>query len=685
MKTFQTILFSVLTGLIFTLSAQQQLNHIKTESGVKFSQLDVMGNSISVNQTTGKTELLSQLDFTLFPGFPVTQLGSTIEGSIFCNMDSDSEFEIVVCIGQATYAFNLDGSLVPGWPKSISQVPSGAPAFGDIDGDGEGEIVTGSYFGSSAGYVYAYEKDGSSVTGFPVNSGYVTRSATLADLNNDGAMEIIVSKRTYPTGQVAVYKGDGTMFSGWPQDISSVPAASAAVGDITGDNVPEIIFEAYNSLYVWDAGGNLLPGFPYNLPADNVTSYSSPVLADLNNDNINEIVFGIHQLSGALGGAIYVLNNDGTLFSGWPKYTAYWVYAPPSVGYIDGDNQPDIAVGDQVLSGSPVDRIYAWDKNGNLLPGFPVLNQNAINAQIILTDIDGDDLTELVFDDNTTAANGDGYYHALNHDGTPVPGWPLITHGTTFFQTPCITDINNDGVLDMIGGGTTGFGSGATTDIYLWNTQLDYTVPEIQMPMFQYNTMHDGVFENPTVVPVELTSFTASVIDNSVILNWTTASEINNLGFEIQRSIDNKDYVTIGFVEGAGTTTGQNKYTFVDKDLTPLKYYYRLKQVDYNGTFDYSPILEAAVVGVLEFSLSQNYPNPFNPSTVIIYQLPVSAIVTLKVYDLLGREVASLVDEYKPAGKYEVDFDGSQLPSGIYFYTLTSGNFTATKKLLLLK
>ena len=684
MKNFYRLFILIFWGVTSISIAQSQTSFLQTESGIHYSQADVMGRSLSINSGTGQTEISSGLNFTLFPGFPVTQAGNSYEGAIFCNMDTDPDLEIVVCIGQATYAFNLDGSLVTGWPQTIPQVPSGAPAFGDIDGDGEGEIVIGSYYGSSAGYVYAYEKNGSPVTGFPVNSGYVTRSATLADLNNDGSMEIIVSKRTYPTGQVAIYKGDGTMYPGWPQDIGTVPAASAAVGDITGDNVPEIIFEAYSSLYVWDAGGNLLSGFPFDLPTDVVTSYSSPTLADLDDDNINEILFGVHELSGANGGRVYCLNSDGSSVSGWPVYTTNWVYAPPSVGYINGDNQLDVAVGDQVLSGTPVDKVYAWDKDGNLLTGFPVTLQNAINAQIIFADIDDDNSTELIFDDNTTAVNGDGYYHAVNDDGSVVAGWPLITTGTTLFQTPCITDINRDGIMDMIGGGTTGFGSSASTDIYLWNTQLPYTISEIQVPMFQYNTMHNGVYTDPSLVPVELTSFSADVTGNNVNLIWATASEVNNHGFEIQRSIDKNEFITIGFVKGAGTSTEENHYSYIDKNLSGSKYFYKLKQVDFDGTYSFSDVVEVELKN-FDFHLAQNYPNPFNPVTSIQYVVSSRQFVSLKIYDVLGREAATLVEEFKPAGRYEVQFDASNLPSGVYLYALTAGDFSATKKLTLMK
>jgi hypothetical protein len=463
-----------------------------------------------------------------------------------------------------------------------------------------------------------------------------------------------------------------------------VPAASAAVGDITGDNYPEIIFEAYNSLYAWDAAGNLVSGFPYNLPTDVVTSYSSPILVDLDNDNLREIVFGVHETGGTLNGGIYVLKNDGTLFPGWPKSTTYWVYAPPSVGDINGDNQLDIAVGDQVLSGTPVDKVYAWDKNGNLLTGFPVSNLNAVNAQIILTDIDNDSMIELVYDDNTSSATNEGYYHALNNDGTPVSGWPLITNGTTFFQTPCITDIDYDGFMDMAGGGTVGLGSSATTNIYLWNSQLTYQANNIIIPMFQYNTMHDGVFDNPTYVPVELTSFTAKARTNDVLLSWSTATEINNRGFEIEKAVDG-DFYVIGFLPGMGTTSEPQSYTFIDKNVASGQYSYRLKQIDFNGSFEYSNILLVNVDLVGSFSLSQNYPNPFNPITTIKYSIITTEFVTLKVYNLFGEEVTTLVNEQKQAGNYSVKLDGSGLASGIYIYKITAGNFAGTKKLTLIK
>lgn len=188
-----------------------------------------------------------------------------------------------------------------------------------------------------------------------------------------------------------------------------------------------------------------------------------------------------------------------------------------------------------------------------------------------------------------------------------------------------------------------------------------------------------------TAVPVELTSFTASVVGKNVSLNWSTATEINNYGFEVQRKTSNADFVTIAFVEGKGTTQNPQSYSYTDKNLEYGKYSYRLKQVDLNGNFSYSDIVEVDARIPNKFGLNQNYPNPFNPSTTISYEIAKETNVSLKVYDAIGNEIATLVNETKAPGTYEVIFDGSNLTNGVYFYKIDAGSFTATKKLILMK
>ena len=198
------------------------------------------------------------------------------------------------------------------------------------------------------------------------------------------------------------------------------------------------------------------------------------------------------------------------------------------------------------------------------------------------------------------------------------------------------------------------------------------------------------------VIPVELVSFTSSIINNTVGLNWITATELNNSGFEIQRSLSptpslnegalgNSDWQKIGFVNGNGTSTEVHSYSFIDANPVTGISYYRLKQIDFDGTFDYSNIVEVVYGAVAEFALEQNYPNPFNPTTKINYSIKEKGNVELKIFDLLGSEIATLVNEEKTPGNYEVFFDASNLSSGVYLYTIKAGSFVQTRKMLLMK
>jgi hypothetical protein len=516
-------------------------------------------------------------------------------------MDSDTQLEIVINVGYTVQVLKTNGSSISGWPKTLSYPGEGAPAFGDIDGDGQGEIVVTGHGLTSDGYIYAFKKNGTTCSGFPINHGYSSRTPVLADIDFDGKMEIIVNKRLYPLGEEWIYRGTGVVYPGWPKPLNHVPASSAAVGDINNDGFPEIIAESYNSLYAWTRNGDSIPGFPFTMPNGDVNSYSSPVLADVDGDNNREIIFGTHVLGG--GGYVYVLKNNGTILPGWPKYANYWIYGPPAVGFINGDNILDIAVGDQVMSMTPVDRVYAWNKNGTSLTGFPIVNLNAVNTQIVIADIDNDNYNEIIFDDNTqTTSDTSGQYFAYNHNGTLCAGWPLRLKGTSFFTTPALLDINRDNILEMVGAGMTGSGSSTFENVYLWSMGVPYNPAKITIPMWQYNTRHNGVYGD-----ISLT-------------------EITNIHTEIPNN----------------------------------------------------------------FTLYQNYPNPFNPTTKIKFIIPTlykggQGGVSLKIYNVLGSEIITLVNEQLSPGTYEVTFDGSNFSSGIYFYQLKAGEFFQSKKLILLK
>ncbi len=183
-------------------------------------------------------------------------------------------------------------------------------------------------------------------------------------------------------------------------------------------------------------------------------------------------------------------------------------------------------------------------------------------------------------------------------------------------------------------------------------------------------------------------SFAAIVERNSVTLNWQTATEINNYGFEIQRAAVGTKFTVwnvVGFVEGAGNSNSPKAYSFTDYVNASGKYSYRLKQIDLDGSYKYSQTIEVELNAPVKFELAQNYPNPFNPTTTINYSIAKEQVVTLKVYDMLGREVAELVNAKQAPGNYKVNFNASGLTSGVYFYKLQSGDFVNVKKMTLMK
>ncbi len=203
----------------------------------------------------------------------------------------------------------------------------------------------------------------------------------------------------------------------------------------------------------------------------------------------------------------------------------------------------------------------------------------------------------------------------------------------------------------------------------------------------QFAAQGNGFYklDSPFFIPVELTSFNATITDGSVTLNWSTATELNNLGFDIEQSFDNNIFNKIDFVSGYGTTTETKIYTYTISNTSTSKQYFRLKQIDFDGSFEYSSAVEVEGFAPKEFSLKQNYPNPFNPSTKIGFTLPLESNVKITVYNLIGQKVTEIVNSKFSAGNHSVDFNATELSSGIYLYKIEAGNFTSVKKMQVMK
>ncbi len=225
--------------------------------------------------------------------------------------------------------------------------------------------------------------------------------------------------------------------------------------------------------------------------------------------------------------------------------------------------------------------------------------------------------------------------------------------------------------------------------------QYDNTSPYTWGYQIQPRDLND--FQPDGSLPVELTTFTAQNSDNGIMLKWETATEVNNYGFEIQRafatgkvspsnSFSEEDWEKIAFVQGYGNSNSPKSYSYIDKvDEKTGVYYYRLKQIDVDGEYEYSPVVEVLMTKPDVYELVQNYPNPFNPSTIIAYSIPEETTVKLSIYNMLGELVKVLVDERQEAGSYRINFNATDLTSGFYIYKLTTPKYTKVKKMLLLK
>jgi hypothetical protein len=344
--------------------------------------------------------------------------------------------------------------------------------------------------------------------------------------------------------------------------------------------------------------------------------------------------------------------------------------------------------------------LYGWTNGGFILAKMNVLNNEptTINAVIgleIIPQVDGtyggetvqwDPATQTVFMNKTkwagikllsmaqTSLRVFEWFSGFANDSS-FYSW--LTQGT--FDPPYTAGV--EGAVAVLGTNPVELNPGQSIDFYfgiaVGTSQASCT-----------DNINQSYSKYLIIVPVELTSFTAEASSNLVNLNWSTATETNNHGFEIQRKSadDETGWVTIAFKEGAGTTTEVQNYSYTDNvsNLGFSKVNYRLKQVDYNGKFSYSDVIEVAIVPE-DLSLEQNYPNPFNPSTKISFSLPFKDNVTLKVFNSLGQEVSSLINSEIEAGYHEVNFNAANLPSGIYVYSLNTSKGFVSKKMMLIK
>jgi hypothetical protein len=521
----------------------------------------------------------------------------------------------------------------------------------DLDGDGDADLAVVNYTSSTL-WVLTNNGNGTFAAGVVYYPGTAPATAAAADVDSDGDIDLLVTNTNSNTLSVFKNNGNGTFASKVDYTTGGYPHG-VAVADIDGDGDVDAVVTNYtsNTLSVLKNNGN----GTFAAKVDYAAGGAPHAVAAADLDGDSDVDLAVASLT-AHAASVLKNNGDGT-FAARTEYTVGT--QPSSIAAADLDGDGDIDLG---LSNYGSSSVSILKNNGNST--FAAKTDYAMGTSafhIIFADVDGD---------------GDQDMAASNYGA----------------QSMSIRKNNATGIFAEAVNFATG-----TSPIALTAADLDGD-GDIDLAVSNEGSNTISVFKGATyaALPVELTSFTALPRGRGIELRWSTATEVNNHGFELERSAGDGlhlqdrvhlDWVNIGFVEGNGTTNTPNEYSFTDKNLKAGKYSYRLKQVDRDGTFSYSQEVEAEVGSVpLVFALDQNYPNPFNPNTTIGFTLKESGMTTLKIYDIVGREVATLVNEHLEAGVYHQRmFNASQFASGVYFATLTAEGKSQIRKLSLMK
>ena len=460
--------------------------------------------SITVEEVAGPApiELRGGNNFDQLPGYPKGYPASpnlkNFRNVALADLNDDGFDEILWPANNQLFAYTRDGLL---WEKGLTAEAIYPPAVADIDQDGEVEIVQACFGVQGAPLLYALEKDGSDVPGWPISldGNRIFYSPALSDLDGNGSMEVIVCARSGSIGRVYILNADGSPFSeNWPVELDSGPATTPSIGDLDMDGAKDIVVHSGNARYAFSLDGQLLDGFPVGTGPETVYTYQSPVLVDLDGDGSLEIV-------GVAHGDVpefFVTDNQGDYLPGWPKPAEVWTYSTPTVVELDG--APVIFMCRRI-GDAPDDMLYAWDAAGNLRDGFPINKSGGNEGIISIADVDGDNEFEVVFGSDLFTTDGPGFLHAYELDGSSeVAGFPVRPRGVNAMNGAALSDINGDGMMDLIAVSyTLTLGMGIDS-IYLnaYSLNVPYSPERVLWSTYKGSNTRDG---RPTPQPISST------------------------------------------------------------------------------------------------------------------------------------------------------------------------------------
>jgi len=634
-------------------------------------------NSVSVflnTTTTGVSTpaFTAKKDFTTGTGPAILSIGDFNgdgKPDLSVPNSSTTSFSVLLntmTLGVSTASFSAATSFVTGINPSIL-------VTGDFNGDGKLDVATSNTGSNTFSVLLNNTTPGASTPAFLTKKEFAAGnnpySITCGDLNGDGKPDVAVVNAG--SNSISVFLNTTVpgaaipAFTAKTDFTTGISPNSITLGDINGDGKQDLVAANFtgSSVSVFlntTTSGALTPSFTTKTDFTILGNPASVRLADINGDGKPDLITANNNSENA---AVFLnTTTPGALTPNFTTRTDLVTGTNPNcvaIGDLNGDGNPDIVTANSL--GGNISVLINNTTPGSLTPDFYLhadfnLGIALLPYYIMIGDITGDgkpDLAAVNYDINTVSV-------ARN----------LTTPGMPFVSLTSISDFNTGGTPTS--GAMGDINGDGKRDLIVLN-QSDGTVSVL------LNTISPPL-------PVELASFTSSVTGNNVTLKWSTAHEENNSGFEIERNSFGEGWKKTGEVKGHGTTNITQNYAFSDKGLTTGLYKYRLKQIDYNGNNKYYELSEEIFIGIPnKFSLYQNYPNPFNPETRINYQLPARGFVSLKVYDLGGKEVASLVNEVKEAGYYSTAFNAKNLASGTYFCKLTTDKYSDVKKMVVVK
>ena len=631
-----------------------------------------------------KNNSLSQLSDLL-----IFDIQNVLESRLYTfdiNQDGLMEF-VIPCIHTNNqckiHVYNSNGIPVVGFPFQLPRALIYPPSISLYDNN---KIILAYYQNDKAYFLGINSAGELTIPEFEIAgvSAMLTREPAVTDITGDGEDDIIFlySHAAFNTSTIVLYNPITNQII--QKFVLNYAQAGPALGDINGDGINDVIQETGmfwdNNVIIWafKGDGTILPNWP--IAVSGSTLFTGVHLADFVGDNRPEIILQLSDYVVPPVEYLKVLSPDGQEIMNRTFNPVYWGDIPFTAICKTFDspspaNPPILILGRE-------NRIYYNDLINNTTESI-FLGKSPGDLKLFRSVANNSPGSELI---TIAVQTGSGFSTVYVIDQNRQIVQQIDFNSIIEVK---VTDLENDGYLDII---STSKNSSGTYSINVISDFYQYDPNKIEWPLYKHDiSMSSNYNYQEAIVPVEIQSFIINVYENAIVLNWATATETNNSGFEVERLQDSnieklKDWESIGFVPGFGTTTEPKAYSFIDEDITTGTYKYRLKQIDFDGSFEYSNEIEVAVdFTPKEFVLYQNYPNPFNPKTVISYQLPVTSNVTLKVYDVLGNEVTTLVNEEKQPGVYEVEFDASSLASGMYLYKLQAGDFVQTRKMILTK